>query len=87
MKRLLRIVSALVVLTSINALANSVTYTNLNATFSLGPNDGSGDNIGGTLFGPGINIVVRAIAPTDIIPFGVAACRQQLSRSNVSSME
>lgn len=54
MKHLLRIFSMLFVLTSISAFGDSVSY--VTATFSLNPNDGSGDNIGGNISGPGINV-------------------------------
>ncbi len=56
MKHLPRILSMMVVLTSISAFADSASYTNLNANFYLGPNYGVGDNIGGTIVGPGVNL-------------------------------
>ena len=57
MRQLLRMSLVMVALTSICAFANSVNaFTNLNASFSLAPNGGSGDNMGGSIFGPGINI-------------------------------
>ena len=56
MKHLLRIFSVLLVLASIHAFANSVSYTNLNATFNISADVGAGSVATGVFFGPGINL-------------------------------
>ena len=63
MKHLLRIFSMLVVLTSISAFGDSVSF--VTSTFSIVANDGSGDNIGGNISGPGINVSWSGGAPFD----------------------
>jgi hypothetical protein len=50
-----RLLSAMVVMTSITAFASS--FTNLNVAFNVSPNNGSGGNIGGSISGPGINLL------------------------------
>jgi hypothetical protein len=37
------------------ASANSVTYAVTSASLNISPNDGSGDNVGFTIHGPGMN--------------------------------
>jgi hypothetical protein len=57
MNHLLRILSLIFVLT-ISAFADPISvFTNLSASFSMQPNDGSGDNMGGSISGPGVNLV------------------------------
>ncbi len=56
MKRLLRVLSVMFVLISISAFADSVSFTNLNATLTIFANDGSGDNLGGQIWGSGISL-------------------------------
>src|SRR5580658_1979706 len=58
MNRLLRLLLAIFALTSMSALANSINlnYNNLNVNFSISANDGLGDNLGGQIFGPGVNL-------------------------------
>jgi hypothetical protein len=58
MKYLPRVLLIVVLLTSLNALANSVNYTNLNVVFSIYPNYGFGDNMGGAIFGTNVNLNV-----------------------------
>jgi len=64
MTRLLRLLFVMFVLTSISAFANSVNLSNLSVNFSVSPNFGSGDNIGGMIFGPGqVNLYVAGGTP------------------------
>ena len=59
MKRLLWVVVMLFVVFAPCAYADSIPTLNVNITFatvSMGPNDGSGDNVSFTLIGPGTNI-------------------------------
>jgi hypothetical protein len=56
MKRLLRILSVMFVLISISAFADNVSFTSLNANFTIFPNEGLGDNLGGQMWGPGITL-------------------------------
>jgi PEP-CTERM motif len=58
MKHLPRVLLVVVLLTSLNALANSVNYTNLNVSFTIDPNYGFGENAGGALFGRNVNLNV-----------------------------
>jgi PEP-CTERM motif-containing protein len=58
MKYLPRVFFVVILLTSLNALANSVNYTNLNVTLGIQPNYGFGDNVGGILFGSNVNLNV-----------------------------
>ncbi len=58
MKYLPRVLLVVVLLTSLNALAKSVNYTNLNVTLGIQPNYGFGDNTGGTIFGTNVNLTV-----------------------------
>src|ERR1700683_1718194 len=63
MNRLLRILSLILVLTSVSAFANSVNITNLQVNFSIGPTDGSGDNVGGLVYGSTVNVYVSGGTP------------------------
>ncbi len=63
MNRLLRILPATLVLISISAFADSITYTNLNVSFNVSPNDGSGGNMGGRISGPGVNLLAGGGTP------------------------
>ena len=59
MKRLIWGTAILFVVSATSAYADSIPILNINitlATFSMGPNDGSGDNVSFTLIGPGTNI-------------------------------
>jgi hypothetical protein len=56
MMRLRRILPAIFVLISVAAFADNISLTNLSASMTIIPNSGSGDNLGGNLFGPGINL-------------------------------
>ncbi len=58
MNRLLRILSVIFMLSSISAFANSINFSNLSVNFGIDPNEGFGDNIGGQIFGPGVNLFV-----------------------------
>lgn len=58
MKHLPRVLLIVVLLTSLNALANSVNYTNLNVTLGIGANYGFGDNVFGALFGTNVGLSV-----------------------------
>ncbi|MGA8618371.1 MAG: hypothetical protein WB660_07615 [Candidatus Sulfotelmatobacter sp.] len=60
MTRPLRILPILLVLISLDAFANNINFTNLNANFSMTPNFGDGDNVAGSIFGPGINLSFAA---------------------------
>jgi len=55
MNRFLRILPVAFALISISALADS---SNLNVNFGIDANSGIGDNIGGRIFGPGVNLLV-----------------------------
>src|SRR5947207_11285832 len=55
MRQTMRVVLAMFVLTSMSVFADS--FTNLNVNFSISPNFGSGGNIGGTISGPGVNLI------------------------------
>ena|ERR1700678_1775727 len=71
MKHLLRILSVVIVLTSISAFADSVNnFTNLNVNFGIIPNTGSGDNMGGQIFGAGVNLI--AVGGPPFSWFGIA---------------
>src|SRR5258706_8778400 len=54
--KLRRILPILVVLISTSSFAGSISFTNLNATFTMIPNYGSGDNMVGSIVGPGVNL-------------------------------
>lgn len=57
MKHFSRILSVAIVMTSIGAFADPVNnFTNLNVSFGISPNNGSGDNVGGSISGPGIDV-------------------------------
>jgi hypothetical protein len=58
MKHLPRVLLVVVLLSSLNALANSVNYTNLNVGLGIYPNYGLGDNVGGVLLGTNVNLDV-----------------------------
>lgn len=61
MRQMVRILLAIVVLTSINAFADS--FTGLGANFIIQPNDGSGGNLGGLISGPGVNFFAGGGSP------------------------
>lgn len=63
MKHLPLLLLVVVLLTSFTAFADSVNYTNLNVNIYIGPNDGSGDNLGGTLVGTNVNLLVGGGTP------------------------
>lgn len=65
MNRLLRILPIMLGLFSMSAFADNITYTNLNVNFNISPNDGSGDNVGGTILGPGVNLLAGGGIPAD----------------------
>jgi hypothetical protein len=65
MNRLLRILPIMLGLFSVSAFADNITYTNLNVNFNISPNDGSGDNVGGTILGPGVNLLAGGGIPAD----------------------
>jgi len=56
MNHLRRILPAMVVLISVCAFADNISFTNLNANFTIQPNLGVGGNVNGTIFGQGINV-------------------------------
>ena len=56
MRQTMRVLLAIIVLTSITAFADSVSFTSLNVNFVIYPNLGSGGNIGGLISGPGVNL-------------------------------
>jgi hypothetical protein len=58
MKYLPRVLLVVVLLTSLNALANSVNYTNLAVTLTIYANEGFGDNVFGTMGGTNVNLIV-----------------------------
>ncbi len=55
MLQITRMLFVMVVMTSITAFANS--FTNLNVTFTVNPNNGSGGNIGGLISGSGVHFL------------------------------
>jgi hypothetical protein len=61
MKHYPRILWVIVLLTSVNLFAD--TFNDLNVNLTIRPNDGSGDNLGGTIIGPGVNLVVGGGTP------------------------
>ena len=63
MKLILRIVSISFVLMSISAFADTIRF-DLNSKILIGPNDGSGDNVGVTLSGQGVVITAFGGTPT-----------------------
>jgi hypothetical protein len=65
MKWFHRIVVTVVLLTSISAFANSTNFTQLGFDIGIRPNDGSGGNLGGTIFGTGVNLAVGGGTPYD----------------------
>ncbi len=56
MNHLRRTFPVIVVLISVCAFADSVSFSNLNANFTIQPNLGDGGNVFGTIFGPGVNV-------------------------------
>jgi PEP-CTERM motif-containing protein len=60
MKYLPRVLLIVLLLTSLNALADSVSYTNLNVDLAIYPNYGFGDNVFGALFGKNVSLNVIA---------------------------
>jgi len=58
MRQSMQVLLAIFVLTSISAFADTKSLTNLNVNFVIQPNNGSGGNVGGTIFGPGLNLTV-----------------------------
>lgn len=63
MKHLPRVLLFMFLLTSLNSFANSVNFTNLNVNLRIFPNGGSGDNLGGTIFGTAVNLMVGGGTP------------------------
>jgi len=63
MRQTIRILLGMMLLTSISAFATS--FTNLSANINILTNDGSGDNFGGYLTGPGVNLAVGGGTPFD----------------------
>jgi hypothetical protein len=59
------IIVAALVLTSITAFADSTSFMQLGANIRIMPNDGSGDNLGGTISGTGVNLTVGGGVPYD----------------------
>jgi hypothetical protein len=64
MKHLSRVPLFLLLLASLNAFADSVNYTNLTVHFIVAPNQGFGDNIGGTLIGTNVNFFLSGGTPS-----------------------
>ena len=57
---------ASLVLTSLFCFADSVTtLKTLNVSLDIRPNDGSGDNLGGTIWGKGVSLTVGGGTPVD----------------------
>lgn len=66
MYRLLRFACASLLLTSLFCFADSVTtLKTLNVSLTIRPNDGSGDNLGGTIWGKGVSLTVGGGTPVD----------------------
>ena len=63
MKRRLWMVLLMVMTSCAGAFANSVTYTATIGSFTMLPNDGSGDNVGFSLFGRGTNALLIGGVP------------------------
>jgi hypothetical protein len=70
MKRLTWFVFSFVMIACTGASANSVTYTVTSASLGISPNDGTGDNVGFTIQGPGMNLV--GVGGTDYFSFGTS---------------
>jgi hypothetical protein len=56
MRQTMRLFLGILLLTSVSAFADS--FSNLSASLTINPNNGSGGNIGGTITGPGVNLQV-----------------------------
>ena len=65
MRRFHRIALAVFLMSSIAAFANSTNFVQLGVLLDIGLNDGSGDNVGGTISGTGVNLTVGAGTPFD----------------------
>ena len=65
MKRILSILACVCLLMSISAFADSYSFTNLNVSLAIEPNEGFGDNVFGTISGPGVNLTVGGGTPVD----------------------
>jgi PEP-CTERM motif len=66
MYRLLRLSCASLLLTSLFCFADSVTtLKTLNVSLTIRPNDGLGDNLGGTIWGGGVSLTVGGGTPVD----------------------
>jgi hypothetical protein len=63
MKYFPRVLLAALLLTSLHSFANSVTFSDLNVNLTIYPNNGSGDNLYGTIFGNGVNLQVGGGTP------------------------
>jgi hypothetical protein len=64
MKYIPRALLLFLLLASIPSLADSdLNFLNLNVNFGIGPNSGTGDNMGGTIFGPGISFIAGGGTP------------------------
>ncbi len=66
MYRLLRLSCASLLLTSLFCFADSVTTLKTkNVSLTIRPNDGLGDNLGGTIWGGGVSLTVGGGTPVD----------------------
>ena len=64
MKPLLHLLFGLLVLAPVGSFADSVNnFSNLNVNFTINPNDGSGENLGGQIFGGGVNVFAGGGSP------------------------
>ena len=61
MRQMIRILLVMLLLTSMSAFADS--FTNLSVNFNIFPNDGSGGNIGGSISGPGVDLLAGGGTP------------------------
>lgn len=53
----------ILLLTPLNCFATSTHDSDLSVNLNIFPNDGTGDNLGGTILGPGVNLTVGGGAP------------------------
>jgi len=65
MKYLPRILLLALLLTSVGSFADAVNFTNLNVNFDISANDGTGDNLGGTIVGSSVNLFLGGGIPFD----------------------
>jgi hypothetical protein len=65
-KPFLHLLLGLLLVTSVGSFADSVNnFSNLNVNFNIYPNGGSGDNLGGRIFGPGVNVFAGGGSPNE----------------------